>query len=141
MLKYISANCGLLHTKLDDAIQLTHLIRDAVPSKNLFNYGAYIGLGGSCLPILAETMAHGSAWEGYNSFVRFNPDKHVGLVLLCSCDKTDKTGVDVTKIGFILLNFFPARDIQFYPIIYLRDHGNTKCSSNCDNIQFVDSNV
>ena len=27
MLKYVSANLGLLHTKLDDAIQLTHLIR------------------------------------------------------------------------------------------------------------------
>jgi serine-type D-Ala-D-Ala carboxypeptidase/endopeptidase len=27
MLKYVSANLGLIHTKLDDAIQLEHLIR------------------------------------------------------------------------------------------------------------------
>src|SRR5437899_1100342 len=38
MLKYVSANLGLIHTKLDDAIQLTHLIRHSSIIANPMNY-------------------------------------------------------------------------------------------------------
>jgi serine-type D-Ala-D-Ala carboxypeptidase/endopeptidase len=45
MLKYISANLGLLHTKLDAAIQLEHLIRHPSIIANPMNYSEYRALG------------------------------------------------------------------------------------------------
>ncbi len=45
MLKYISANLGLIHTKLDGAIQLQHLIRHPAILPNPMNYTAYVALG------------------------------------------------------------------------------------------------
>ncbi len=45
MLKYVSANPGLIHTRLDEAMQLTHLIRHRTPSANPMNYSEYVGLG------------------------------------------------------------------------------------------------
>ena len=47
LLKYVSANLGLLHTKLDSAIQLQHLIRHPAtyPPANPMNYSEYVALG------------------------------------------------------------------------------------------------
>ena len=45
MLKYVSANLGLIHTKLDDAMQLGHLIRHSSIIANPMNYSEYRGLG------------------------------------------------------------------------------------------------
>jgi len=46
MLKYVSANLGLIHTKLDDAIQLQHLIRHPGINANPMNYTEYVALDG-----------------------------------------------------------------------------------------------
>ncbi len=44
MIKYVSANLGLIHTKLYDAMQLTHLIRHPGIIANPMNYSEYIAL-------------------------------------------------------------------------------------------------
>ena len=44
MLEYTSANLGFLHTKLDDAIQLYHLITHPIISANPMNYSEYVAL-------------------------------------------------------------------------------------------------
>ena len=46
MLKYVTANLGLIHTKLDDAIQLQHLIRHPGINANPMNYTEYVALDG-----------------------------------------------------------------------------------------------
>ena len=47
MLKYVTANLGLIHTKLDDAIQLQHLIRHPGINANPMNYTEYVALDGA----------------------------------------------------------------------------------------------
>jgi hypothetical protein len=54
MLKYVSANLGLIHTKLDDAIQLQHLIRHPGINANPMNYTEYVALGWVYLLILEQ---------------------------------------------------------------------------------------
>src|SRR5919201_4804575 len=102
MLKYVSANLGLLHTKLDDAIQLQHLIRHPGINANPMNYTEYVALGWRELTNFGrETVAHTGAINGWNANVAFIPSKQVGVVALCSCDSTD---VDMGNFGFVLLH-------------------------------------
>ena len=49
LLKYLSANMGLLHTKLDESIVLQHLIQHPGVIPNSMNYSGYIALGWSVL--------------------------------------------------------------------------------------------
>ena len=61
MLKYVSANLGLLHTKLDDAIQLQHLIRHPGINANPMNYSEYLALGWRVLTNFGRD--HSSYWS------------------------------------------------------------------------------
>ena len=61
MLKYVSANLGLLHTKLDDAIQLQHLIRHPGIIANPMNYSEYLALGWRVLTNFGRD--HSSYWS------------------------------------------------------------------------------
>jgi D-alanyl-D-alanine-carboxypeptidase/D-alanyl-D-alanine-endopeptidase len=89
MLKYVSANLRLIQTKLDDAIQLEHLIRHPSIIANPMNYSEYRGLGWRVLTNFGtETITHTGAINGWNAFVGFIP-KQIGIVALCSCDSTD----------------------------------------------------
>jgi D-alanyl-D-alanine-carboxypeptidase/D-alanyl-D-alanine-endopeptidase len=45
LLKYASANLGLIHSKLDAAMQKSHLIIQAAQFKNVSSYYGYTGLG------------------------------------------------------------------------------------------------
>ena len=45
LLKYLSINLGFLHTKLDGAIQLYHLIIHPIIPANPMNYSEYVALG------------------------------------------------------------------------------------------------
>jgi serine-type D-Ala-D-Ala carboxypeptidase/endopeptidase len=102
MLKYLSANLGLLHTTLDDSIQLQHLIRHPGIIANPMNYSEYVALAWRVLTDLGtEVFAHKGAIEGWNSFIGFIPAKESGLILLCSCDTDD---ADMNNLGFVLLN-------------------------------------
>jgi serine-type D-Ala-D-Ala carboxypeptidase/endopeptidase len=102
MLKYISANLGLIHTKLDDAMKLQHLIRHTGVNANPMNYTEYVGLGWRILTNFGtEVIAHTGAINGWNANVAFIPSKQIGVVALCSCDPTD---ADMGNFGFVLLH-------------------------------------
>jgi serine-type D-Ala-D-Ala carboxypeptidase/endopeptidase len=102
MLKYISANLGLIHTKLDDAMKLQQLIRYPAISANPMNYTEYAGLGWRILTNFGtEVIAHTGAINGWNANVVFIPSKQLGVVALCSCDPTD---ADMGNFGFVLLH-------------------------------------
>ncbi len=102
MLKYISANLGLIHTTLDDSMQLQHLIIHHGKSANPMNYSEYVSLGWRVLTNFgSETLAHTGSINGWNAFVGFIPVKQTGVVVLCSCDSTD---ADMGSLGFVLLH-------------------------------------
>jgi serine-type D-Ala-D-Ala carboxypeptidase/endopeptidase len=76
MLKYVSANLGLIHTKLDGAIQLQHLIRHPAILANPMNYTAYVALGWATLANFGtETITHIGAINCWNANVAFIPAK------------------------------------------------------------------
>ena len=102
LLKYLSANTGLLHTKLDDSIALQHLIQHPALLPNPMNYSAYIALGWAVLTNFGtETLDHTGSINGWNANVAFIPTKQIGVVSLCSCDLKDvNTGI----LDFVLLN-------------------------------------
>jgi D-alanyl-D-alanine-carboxypeptidase/D-alanyl-D-alanine-endopeptidase len=102
LLKYLSANLGLLHTKLDDSIALQHLIQHPSISANPMNYSEYIDLGWRVLTNFGtEILTHTGSINGWNANVAFIPSKQIGVVSLCSCDRTD---ADTGTLDFVLLH-------------------------------------
>jgi CubicO group peptidase (beta-lactamase class C family) len=102
LMKYLSANLGLIKTKINDMLQETHLIRSeyqqppaARATAELFSSNkslstSYVGLGWFVDTNLGtEIIQHSASIDGYSSFMGFNPDKQVGLVQLCSCEGAD----------------------------------------------------
>jgi serine-type D-Ala-D-Ala carboxypeptidase/endopeptidase len=111
LLKYTSANLGFLHTKLDDAIQLHHLIIHHIIPANPMNYSEYVALDWRVLTNLAaETLSHEGAINGWNSLVAFIPTKQISVVLLCSCDEKE---VDMHNIGLVLLHLTGAQNLDW----------------------------
>jgi len=102
MLKYVSANLGLIHTKLDGAIQLQHLIRHPAILANPMNYTEYVALGWAILTNFGtEVIAHTGAINRWNANVAFIPAKQIGVVALCSCVSTD---AHMGRFDFVLLH-------------------------------------
>ncbi len=110
MLKFLSANMGLIKTTLDDAMQESHLIRhstgqllpnnlQASASGNNNEIGVYIGLGW----FVTTNFGHEIIWHngatigGYNAYMAFNPVTERGIVILCSTDIAD---INLTRISF-----------------------------------------
>jgi CubicO group peptidase (beta-lactamase class C family) len=110
MLKFLSANMGLIKTTLDDAMQESHLIRhstgqllpnnlQASASGNNNEIGVYIGLGW----FVTTNFGHEIIWHngatigGYNAYMAFNPTTERGIVILCSTDIAD---INLTRISF-----------------------------------------
>src|SRR5215212_6355260 len=90
MLKYLSANLGLLHTTLDNSIQLQQLIGHPGIIANPMNYSEYVALSWRILTDLGtEVISHKGAINGWNSFIGFIPSKQIGIILLWSCDSDD----------------------------------------------------
>ena len=59
LLKYLSANMGLLHTELDESISLQHLIQHPAVTENPMNYSEYVALTWRVLTNLGtETLTH-----------------------------------------------------------------------------------
>ena len=102
LLIYLSANMGLLHTKLDESIALQHLIQHPSISANPMNYSEYVALGWRVLTNFGtDTLVHTGSINGWNVMVGFIPTKQIGVVSLCSCDLTD---VNTRTLGFVLLH-------------------------------------
>jgi D-alanyl-D-alanine-carboxypeptidase/D-alanyl-D-alanine-endopeptidase len=119
LLKFLSANMGLIHTTINDALQDTHLIRHHEFTKG--NWSVTDGLGalydGLTWQIITNLggedtiVAMGAATDGYTSFIAFNPTKQIGLVVLCSCDEADNNQLALTQISlFPWLRGVPISD-------------------------------
>ncbi|MDQ6723883.1 MAG: beta-lactamase family protein [Thermoproteota archaeon] len=108
MLKFLSANMGLIKTKLDNAMQESHLIRHSTgqvlpnnlqASVNEDNIEGYIGLGW----FVTTNFGHEVIWHnggiigGYNAYMAFNPTTERGIVILCN---TDPVNINITTISF-----------------------------------------
>ncbi len=101
LLKYLSASLGLIHTTLDEPMQLQHLIQHPSISANPMNYSEYVALGWRVLTDFgSETLTHTGSINGWNAVVGFTPAKQMGVVLLCSCDLED---ANTGNLGFVLL--------------------------------------
>ncbi|MGN6623821.1 MAG: serine hydrolase domain-containing protein [Candidatus Nitrosocosmicus sp.] len=112
LLKYLSANMGLLHTKLDDSIALQHLIQHSGLLPNPMNYSIYIALGWAVLTNLGtETLDHTGSINGWNANVAFIPTKKIGVVSLCSCDLKD---MNTGTLDFVLLNLTGIDSLTAY---------------------------
>jgi serine-type D-Ala-D-Ala carboxypeptidase/endopeptidase len=99
---------GLIKTKLDDAMQESHLIRlssgqilpnNLQTSDKNNNIGLYVGLGW----FITTNFGHEVIWHngatvgGYNAYMAFNPVTERGIVILCS---TDLANINITTISF-----------------------------------------
>jgi serine-type D-Ala-D-Ala carboxypeptidase/endopeptidase len=108
MLKFLSANMGLIKTELDDAMQESHLIRhdtgyvlpnNLQASDKNDNMRVYNGLGW----FITTNFGHEVIWHngatigGYNAYMAFNPTTERGIVILCSTDTSD---INITTISF-----------------------------------------
>jgi D-alanyl-D-alanine-carboxypeptidase/D-alanyl-D-alanine-endopeptidase len=114
LLKYLSANMGLIDTKLNDAMQESHLIRhpfDEIqfsfidPSGHKSPGHEYIGtvwLTGTDLG--RQVIWHNAGIDGYSGIIGFNPAKQIGLAILCSCYFTDVPPIEMidTAMTFLL---------------------------------------
>jgi CubicO group peptidase (beta-lactamase class C family) len=98
LLKYLSANMGLIHTKINDILQDTHLIRHqdfTVTGNSSPTHDFMVGYTGLLWSILTnlggeDTVVYKTGGiDGYTSYIAFNPANQTGLVVLCSCDETD----------------------------------------------------
>src|SRR6476659_8006368 len=107
LLKFISANTGLIKTKLDSAMQASHLIRHSTGlltpnnidiSDNNTSIELYIGLGWLVTTNFGNELIwhNGALIDGYNAFMGFNPDTKRGIVVLCNTGTAD---VDLTTLG------------------------------------------
>ena len=107
MLKFLSANMGLIKTKLDNAMQESHLIRhdtgrvlpNNLQASGTNNIGGYVGLGW----FITTNYGHEVIWHngatigGFNAYMAFNPTTERGIVILCSADTSD---INITTISF-----------------------------------------
>ncbi len=117
LLKYVSANIGLIDTKINPAMEETHSIRYPFyelqvpfkdPSGNESTPYAYEGLSWfSTTDLGTQVVWHNGGINGYSSFVGFNPSKQIGLVILCSCYFTDVPPIEMLKIAIPFLLYYP----------------------------------
>ena len=117
LLKYVSANIGLIDTKINPAMEETHSIRHPFyelqvpfpdPSGNESTAYAYEGLSWfSTTDLGTQVVWHNGGINGYSSFVGFNPDKQIGLVILCSCYFTDVPPIEMLNIAVPFLLYYP----------------------------------
>ena len=98
LVKYLSANMGLVKTILDDAMQDSHKIRLYTNQSGVEGYDVYIGLGWfTTTNFGSQIIWHNGEVLGYNAFAGFNPTTQRGVVILAS---TMIQGIDVANIGF-----------------------------------------
>jgi serine-type D-Ala-D-Ala carboxypeptidase/endopeptidase len=108
LLKYLSANMGLIETKTNDAMQETHLIRHSFgQSSNYESLKDYIGLGWTITTDLGkEVISHTGSIDGYTSIIGFNPSTQIGLVILCGCDYSDLSPQEVIDLAIPFLLYY-----------------------------------
>ena len=101
MLKFASANLGLIDTKINNAMKESHIIiHDSRLGKAFSNnYTAYVSLGWIIATDFGTQIVehNGETADGYNSFIALNPSKERGIVIIASASSID---IDVANIVF-----------------------------------------
>ena len=101
MLKFASANLGLIDTKINDAMKESHIIiHDSRLGKAFSNnYTAYVSLGWIIATNFGTQIVehNGETADGYNSFIALNISKDKGIVIIASASNID---IDVANIVF-----------------------------------------
>lgn len=101
MLKFASANLGLIDTKINNAMKDSHIIIHDSGLGNAFsnNYNTYVGLGWIIATDFGKQIVehNGETIDGYNSFIALNPSKERGIVIITSASSMD---IDVANIVF-----------------------------------------
>ena len=101
MLKFASANLGLIDTKINNAMKESHIIvHDSRLGKAFSNnYTAYVSLGWIIATDLGtQILEHnGETADGYNSFIALNTSKEKGIVIIASASSID---IDIANIVF-----------------------------------------
>ena len=108
LLKYLSANMGLIQTKIKVAMQETHLIRHSFgESSGNKSLKDYISLGWTVTTDFAkEVMWHTGSIDGYTSIIGFNPREQIGLVILCGCDYSDFSSPEMIDLAIPFLLYY-----------------------------------
>ena len=101
MLKFASANLGLIDTKINNAMKESHIIvHDSRLGKAFSNnYTAYVSLGWIIATDLGTQIVehNGETADGYNSFIALNTSKEKGIVIIASASSID---IDIANIVF-----------------------------------------
>lgn len=101
MLKFASANLGLIDTKINNAMKESHIIiHDSSLGKAFSNdYTAYVSLGWIIATDFGTQIVehNGETADGYNSFIALNTSKDKGIVIIASASSID---IDVANIVF-----------------------------------------
>ena len=99
MLKFASANLGLIDTKINTAMKESHIIiHDSRLGKAFSNnYTAYVSLGWIIATDFGiQIVEHnGETADGYNSFIALNTSKERGIVIIASASSID---IDIANI-------------------------------------------
>jgi serine-type D-Ala-D-Ala carboxypeptidase/endopeptidase len=114
LLKFLSANMGLIDTKLNNAMQESRTIRHPVtefqlafvdPSGHKTPAYGYVGADWNIQTNLGRTIIwRNGGIDGYSSLIAFNPDKKTGVAMLCSCNFSDVPPIEIinTAMTFLL---------------------------------------
>ena len=104
LLKYMSANMGLIETKINDAMQETHLIRHSFgQSSNYKSLKDYIGLGWTVTTDFGkEVIWHTGSIDAYTSIIGFNPSTQP-TNNICGCDYSDFSPQEMIDLAFLFL--------------------------------------
>jgi serine-type D-Ala-D-Ala carboxypeptidase/endopeptidase len=101
MLKFASANLGLIDTKINNAMKESHIIiHDSRLGKAFSNnYTAYVSLGWIIATDYGTQIVehNGETADGYNSFIALNTSKERGIVIIASASSID---IDIANIVF-----------------------------------------
>jgi CubicO group peptidase (beta-lactamase class C family) len=112
LLKFVSANMGITHSSLDDAMQLQQ-----IPHRDTTIPATRIALAWHITKMPAgEVCWHNGGTAGYHAFIGFDRDRQRGVVLLSNC----AADIDGTAIA-LLERAAPARQhvaISVDPVTY-----------------------
>ena len=76
-----------------------------------------------------QVIWHNGGIDGYSSFVGFNPDEQIGLVILCSCYFTDVPPIEMLNIAVLFFFSTLIHNDQFYHFSISKIHIRMKLSS------------
>ena len=108
MLTFLAANMGITDTGLQPALQLANTPQRPGEMWTL----AYIGLGCNLPGSGNGIHYHGGGLFGYNSFLAWDSDRKIGVVVLMNFYDGPKE-----RIGFLLLRDFPLTPVPVDPSV------------------------